>query len=277
MDAERIRKMAEIMEKEEIARALEVPLAVVESVLAGELEEIGPHTQVKVIEKPKFVRSRVIGILSPFWEAFRMMFSLAKEASRRDNVPSLLIDLSELGVMEAVVPKPKDFYYFTTASYKYSKDVGPSCVEVSKNIYAMFACASLEDNLQLTPEELVSLVKGAAEIAGYVWVFFPMNFEKWKLLAEVCDKILFYLQGDSVTALVNRILSRINSSKIVFVSDNYQILAQAKRIASSTGRQIHGVLFRENDPEEVLQFLGISSAKEGFFSKLLKTQMDKWR
>lgn len=69
--AERIRGMAEYFDAEQIARATGIPLAVVKGVLTGEvpdeaLEEYDPARppDVRVVERRRYVRSRLVGVLS---------------------------------------------------------------------------------------------------------------------------------------------------------------------------------------------------------------------
>ncbi len=70
--SEKILKMAEIMDTESISRAVEIPVDVVEGFLSGEINpeilqnyDINRKTEIRVVEKKRFISSKTIGVISP--------------------------------------------------------------------------------------------------------------------------------------------------------------------------------------------------------------------
>ena len=283
MDAERIRKMAEYMDESHIARTLGIPVDVVEGVLRGTISEeilkdydASRPADVRVVEKPRFIRSQIIGVMSPFlYECAEFITELAKESASKVEFPVLLVDLNEFSLVEhTLASKPDGYIYCTVTAYKYSKDLASSTMGFpgQRNLYVMFGVPTTAEELQPDERDIKDLLKVASESAGLVWVNFPTSSTKWKCLYEICDYVLCILKNIPECAnLARRLVASIVPSKTVFVSLDPSISGQIRRIVSRTADEDIAVLTCSNgDVSVVLNALGFETKKKkSFLERLL--------
>lgn len=281
MDAERIRKMADYMDESHIARTLGIPVEMVKGILNGTISEealkdynTSRPSDVRIVEKPKFVRSQVIGVMSPFLlECAELIVKLAKDSAARSDFPVLLIDLNEFSMIEHVVgSKPFGYIYCNVTAYKYSKEIDPNTMSLGHNLYVMFGAQGMGDHLQITEDDMKNLLTDASKTASLVWANFPVSPAKWKALYEACDYVLCVLKNIPECAnLARRLVSGIIPSKTVFVSLDLSISGQVRRIVSQTAGEDAAVLTCPNgDVSAVLNALGFEDKKKkSFLERLL--------
>lgn len=210
--AERIRRMAEIVDEEHIARALNIPLEVVRGVLTGEvpdeaLEDYDPARppDVRVVEKKKFVRSRSIGVASTGGcGATTLAASLAVLAAERSKGPVAAVDLNEFsGLGRALgldVTGERAAFYPNVSWWEFYG--AEECLVEHPAVAGLniaLGAATAERYLELKGEVVSARLKEISGMHAITFVDFPSWPGYWKELLPLVDVLLFVVRPDAAS------------------------------------------------------------------------------
>ena len=104
--ADRIRKMAESVEPEFIASSLRIPLDVVKGILSGEIPDEalnnydpGRPPELRVVEKKRYVRNKVIGVYGPGGTGATTIAGILSYQIARQGKRVFAVDLNEFSAL----------------------------------------------------------------------------------------------------------------------------------------------------------------------------------
>jgi len=208
--AKRIREMAEILDVEYIARALNMPVDTVRGVLSGEipdsaLDDFNPERppEVRLVEQEKFIRSKIIGILSTGGcGATTLTASLAVLSAKRSNLPMAAVDLNELSYLgyafgldvlgEQAAFYPNILWWNTTEDIKSSLVQHPAV----DNLSFVLGAATAERYTELKPDKIESSLKALMGAYSTVLVDCPTSPYLWKNVTPYLDLLIFVVRPD---------------------------------------------------------------------------------
>jgi len=200
--ADRIRGMAEYVDKESIAKAVGLPVHIIEGVLSGEipdeaLEEFDPSRppDIRVVEQKRFVRSRVIGILSPGGCGGTVLTaSLAALSSQRVKHAVAAFDFSEFPFLPAALGlNSQDAFSLNTiwnGDEDFKEKISHSYLK-NLHIYVSGGKSDL-----LTGGKTSSLLLKAGKEFNLVWVDCPSSPYLWPDTLPYMDLLLIVLRQD---------------------------------------------------------------------------------
>lgn len=210
--AERIREMAELLDEEHIARALGLPVEVVRGVLLGEvpdeaLDDFDPKRppDVRLVEKKKFVRSKLIGVCSTGGcGATTLTAVLAVISAKKSGLPVAAVDLNEfagLGPALGLNTMGEQAAFYPGISWWSGGDVGDSVVRhpALENLSLVLGAATTERWLELKFESLPVLLNKLAGTQAAVWVDCPASPALWEMVLSSLDVALFVLRCDAAS------------------------------------------------------------------------------
>lgn len=210
--AQRIREMAEIFDEEYIARALTIPLDVVKGVLSGEmpdevLEDYDPSRppDVRIIEHKKFVRSKLIGIVSTGGcGATTLTASLAVLSAKRMKDPVAAVDLNEfsqLGHTLGLDVAGEKAAFYPNVSWWESSGTRESAVQhpAIENLSVVLGAATAERYLELKKEVIVSSLKELSGAFAVTWVDCPSYPGRWAMIVPLLDVLIFVVRPDAAS------------------------------------------------------------------------------
>lgn len=259
--ADRIRQMAEYIGEEDIARALKVPVEVVRGVLEGTIAEADlegfeprPMSEVRVVEKARFLRSRVVGIVSTGGCGGTTLAGAMGVAAARSGVKTVVVDLNEFASIgpalgldlwgEEAIGQPN------VASWRSAADE----VEVEhpdfRGLFLIFGAETAERHNLLDFTKAQEMLRTLARKWGIVFVDCPSSPRLWPFVFAECDVLIFALRRDAssvrsfVQALpVLRVQLVADRCAVVFARPGPLSEAECRRvIARETGVPVLGVL-----------------------------------
>jgi MinD-like ATPase involved in chromosome partitioning or flagellar assembly len=207
---ERIREMAELLDEEYIARALNFPVDTVRGVLSGEipdsaLEKFDPlrPPEVRIVEQEKFVHSKLIGILSTGGcGATALTASLAVLSAKKSNLSVVAVDLNELSYLGYAfgldVLGEQAAFFPNILWWNTAKDVKSSLIQhpVVDNLFFVLGAATAERYAELRPDRVADSLKALAGAYSSVWVDCPTSPLLWKNITPYLDMLIFVVRPD---------------------------------------------------------------------------------
>jgi len=207
---ERIREMAELLDEEYIARALNIPVDTVRGVLSGEipdsaLEKFDPSRppEVRIIEQEKFVPSKLIGILSTGGcGATILTASLAVLSAQRKKLPVAAVDLNELSYLGYAfgmdVLGEQAAFFPNILWWNTAKDVKSSLIQHPEidNLFFVLGAATAERYAELRPDRVADSLKALAGAYSSVWVDCPTSPYLWKNVVPLLDMLIFVVRPE---------------------------------------------------------------------------------
>lgn len=210
--AQRIREMSKIVDEEYIVRALNIPLDIVKGVLSGEipdeaLEDFDPAKppDVRVVERKKFVRSKLIGIVSTGGcGATTLTASLAVLSAKRTKNPIAAVDLNEfshLGYALGLDVVGEKAAFYPNVSWWELSETGESAVQhpAVENLFVVLGAATAERHLELKEEVVASSLKELSGSYAVTWVDCPTWPGGWKTVAPLLDVLIFVVRPDAAS------------------------------------------------------------------------------
>lgn len=208
--AQRIREMAETLDVEYIARALNIPVETVEGVLSGNipdsaLDDFDPERppEVRLVEQKKFIHSKLIGILSTGGcGATTLTASLAVLSAKRSNLPVAAVDLNELSYLGYAfgldVLGEQTAFFPNILWWNTSEDVKSSLVQHPEidNLFFVLGAATPERYAELKPDKVTVSLKTLAGSYSTVWVDCPTSPYLWKNVTPYLDMLIFVVRPD---------------------------------------------------------------------------------
>jgi MinD-like ATPase involved in chromosome partitioning or flagellar assembly len=208
--AKRIRDMAEVLDVEYIARALNIPLETVEGVLSGEipdsaLEEFDPKRppDVRLVEQDKFIRSKLIGIISTGGcGATTLTASLSVLLANRSNLPVAAVDLNELSYLGYAfgldVLGEQAAFFPNILWWNNTEDVKSSLVQHPNvdNLSFVLGAATAERYAELKTDKIEGSLKSLMGAYSAVLVDCPTSPYLWKNLTPYLDLLIFVVRPD---------------------------------------------------------------------------------
>lgn len=206
----RIREMAEILDVEYIALALNIPVETVEGVLSGEipdsaLDNFDPERppDVRLVEQEKFVHSKLIGILSTGGcGATTLTASLAVLSAKKSNLSVAAVDLNELSYLgytfgldvlgEQAAFLPNILWWNNSDNVKNSLVQHP----IIDNLFFVLGAATAERYSELKPDKITDSLKALAGAYSTVWVDCPTSPLLWKNVTPYLDMLIFVVRPD---------------------------------------------------------------------------------
>lgn len=213
--AERIRKMAQFLDIEHIARTLNLSVDVVQGVLDGEvsdkvLRNYNPAypPDVRVVEKKKFVRSRVIGIVSPGGcGATTLTAALALLSAAESSLPISALDLNEFaalgGVLGVDAMGERAVRYPNILWWPGELDEITVRHAELENLLILLGAPTTERYMEIKMDMVDSLLAAMAQRFLITWVDCPTSVQSWKTMLPWMDLIVIVLRADefSLSAL----------------------------------------------------------------------------
>jgi len=207
---ERIREMAELLDEEYIARALNIPVDTVRGVLSGEipdsaLEKFDPSRppEVRIVEQEKFVPSKLIGILSTGGcGATILTASLAVLSAQRKKLPVAAVDLNELSYLGYAfgmdVLGEQAAFFPNILWWNTAKDVKSSLIQHPEidNLFFVLGAATAERYAELRPDRVADSLKALAGAYSVVWVDCPTSPYLWKNVVPLLDMLIFVVRPE---------------------------------------------------------------------------------
>lgn len=208
--AQRIRDMSEHLGEEHIARALDLPVDVVHGVLKGTisdevLKDYDPARplDVRLVEKKKYVRSRIIGVLSPGGcGATTLTASLASLAARSSGQPVAVLDFNEYATMGSVLGidnrREKAALYPNILWWN-----GNNIKEVFikhpniENMSIVLGAATTERHQEIDFQATASLLEEVARFHSLTWADCPLSPVLWPYLLPKMDLVIIVLRADT--------------------------------------------------------------------------------
>lgn len=251
--ADRIRGMAEYVDKESIAKAVGLPVHIIEGVLSGEipdevLEEFDPSRppDIRVVEQKRFVRSRAIGILSPGGCGGTVLTaSLAAVSSQRVKHAVAAFDFSEFPFLSAAlgVNFNQDAFALNTiwsGNESFKERISHSRLK-NLHIYVPGKRSDL-----LTGGKTASLLSRAGKEFNLVWVDCPSSPSLWPDTLPYIDLLLIVLKQDfaglnTLNAILPLLENILDRSAIIFNFDGLRgglSAAECRKAARTLGGDI---------------------------------------
>lgn len=210
--ARRIREMAKIVDEEHIAKALNIPLGVVKGVLSGEmpdeiLKDYDPARppDVRVVERKKFVRSKIIGVVSTGGSgATTLAASLSIFSAKSTKDPVAVVDLNEFSglgyTLGLDVAEEKAAFYPNVSWWKPAGAAEGMVQHPSvENLSIVLGAATAERHLELKSEVVAACLKEISEGHAVTWVDCPSWPGWWKAVVPLFDILLFVVRPDAVS------------------------------------------------------------------------------
>lgn len=210
--AQRIRELAKTVDEEFIARALSIPLEVVKGVVSGEipdeaLEDYDPAKppDVRIIEHKKFVRSKLIGIVSTGGcGATTLTASLAVLSAKRTKNPIAAVDLNEfshLGHALGLDVVGEKAAFYPNISWWSINDAGEIMVQhpAVGNLSVLLGAATAERYLELEDEAVESVLKEVSGSHAVTWVDCPSYPARWVTVVPLLDVLIFVVRSDAAS------------------------------------------------------------------------------
>ncbi len=208
--AKRIREMAEILDVEYIARALNMPVDTVRGVLSGEipdsaLDDFNPERppEVRLVEQEKFIRSKIIGILSTGGcGATTLTASLSVLLANRTNFPVAAVDLNELSYLGYAfgldVLGEQAAFFPNILWWNNTEDVKSSLVQHPNvdNLSFVLGAATAERYAELKTDKIEGSLKSLMGAYSAVLVDCPTSPYLWKNLTPYLDLLIFVVRPD---------------------------------------------------------------------------------
>lgn len=208
--AKRIREMAEILDVEYIAQALNIPLETVEGILSGEipdsaLDDFDPERppDVRLVEQKKFIHSKMIGVVSTGGcGATTLAASLAVLSAKRSKLSVAAADLNELSYLGYAfgldVLGEQAAFFPNILWWNNSNDVKNSLVQHPEidNLFFALGAATAERYTELKPGKIASSLKSLARAYSTVWVDCPTSSYLWKNVTPYLDMLIFVVRPD---------------------------------------------------------------------------------
>lgn len=204
--ADRIRQMAELLTEEQIARALSLDVDVVRGVLDGSvpdetLADFDPAKppDVRVVETRRYVRSRVIGVVSPGGcGATTVAATLAVLALKNTGQPVLAVDLNEFAALGPALGL--DAWRENAALYPnlgwFSGRLEDLLLEhpVLPGLHLALGAVTAERHAEIKDAETL-LKEGAKRFATMI-VDCPSSPRLWPAVLPECDYVFYVCRND---------------------------------------------------------------------------------
>lgn len=210
--ADKIRKMSQILDEEHIARALGIQTEIVRGILSGNipdsaLKDYNPANppDVRIVEKKKFVRSKLVGVFSTGGcGATTLTASLAVLSAKRSGQPVAVVDLNEfssLGHALGLDVSGEQAAFFPNVLWWGSSETKDTIVQHPgiKNLNIVFGAATTERYIELKHDVINKALGDIAGLAAMTWVDCPLSPVSWKSIAPVLDMIVFVLRPDMIS------------------------------------------------------------------------------
>jgi len=202
--------MAEVLEEEYIARALNIPVDTVRGVLSGEIPDcalekfdLSRPPEVRIIEQEKFVPSKLIGILSTGGcGATILTASLAVLSAQRKKPPVAAVDFNELSYLGYVfgmdVLGEQAAFFPNILWWNTAKEVKSSLIQHPEidNLFFVLGAATAERYAELRPDRVADSLKALAGAYSSVWVDCPTSPYLWKNVVPLLDMLIFVVRPE---------------------------------------------------------------------------------
>lgn len=200
---DRIREMSVNLDPEVIAQAVKMPLKVVQDVIAGEIlddaladYEPGKAQPIKVITKNKFVRSKVIGVLSVIPSALTASLAMASYSRLKHAIAC--IDLNEYGCLPLLlgltmadgrIPQGMNFIWDDAF------DKGTPHPQLDR-LYLYSPALTTQKHNDLDTDFMDSIVGSISNEFGLTWVELPSSPRLFPAVLHSIDMILLPVMQD---------------------------------------------------------------------------------
>lgn len=197
---DRIREMSEYCECDAISEAVGVPVQIVEGILSGEipdeaLEKFNPNRppDYRVVEQHKFVRSKVVGVISPGGCGATTITTVAGLLSAQKNKQkTAIIDLNEIphvGHLTGVnIPKHNKPNYIEDIVH----------YPIVDNVFIWPGLSDIRkiDSLATVGTQLIEY---ASKTFSNIWIDCPTSPSLWAELLPKLDLVLPVLRMESTS------------------------------------------------------------------------------
>lgn len=206
---DRIRKMAELLSSEEIAKAIEMPEEVVRGVLNGEipdsvLDEYDPEKplEIRVVEKKRFLRSRSIGVIGTSDTGASLLAAyLAVGLAKRTKYDVALADFKELSAQKYILGVGKnnigslnfawdDKERFTGKGNKH---------HIVSNLAIYLGATGIAKHRELNENRIINLLQDLNNNYGAVIVDCPHGVNNWEDLMSYLDIIIVGVEQNNLS------------------------------------------------------------------------------
>ena len=204
--AERIRKMAELIEPEYIAASLKLPLEVVKGVLNGEipdevLEKYDPARppEVRVVEKKQYVRNRTIAVYGPGGTGATTvagMLALVLAGQKRTVCAVDLAEYAALGPFLGVDCWREKAVKYPNVLWLVGKAGELEVPTERETLKVVLGAASAKKHLEIDWERVRSWLEELARRHEILVLDLPRNLERGRPLVEVADCLILVLKSD---------------------------------------------------------------------------------
>lgn len=212
--AKRVREMAAYVDEEHIAKAVGLKVEVVRGIIRGEIDDgdIGEYDyekppDVRIVEKRRYVRSKVVGAVSPGGcGATTLLASLAVLSAAQTGLPVVAVDLNEfasLGVPLGIdVAGENAVKYPNVLWWAEQVDVEEIAVQYPdvENLNVIIGAATAQRHMEMKPETAAALIRSLAKKYYLTWVDCPTHPAFWPEIVPEMDIFIFVLRTDRVSA-----------------------------------------------------------------------------
>ncbi|MGB9886811.1 MAG: hypothetical protein ACPLRW_07435 [Moorellales bacterium] len=220
--------MAEYIGAEDIARALGLPVEVVRGVLEGTVAEsdlrgFEPRrgSEIRVVAKERFLRSRVIAVVSPGGCGGTTLAAAMGVAAARSGVRTVVVDLNEFASVGPALGL--DVWGEDAVGYPnvLSWRSGVDEVEVEhpeiRGLFVVFGAETAERHNALEFETVREMLRILPRRWGCVVVDCPSSPRLWPYVLPECDVLLFVLRRDS--SAVRAFLEALPAVRSLFLAE----------------------------------------------------------
>lgn len=255
--ADRIRKMAESVDPELIASSLRIPLDIVKGILSGEIpDEIldsydpGKPPELRVVEKKKYVHSKIIGVFSPGGCGATTVTALISLIASENIEDVLAIDLNEYGQLAYKLEHRKPTGYKNLLGFP-GMDLEDLVVK-TEGLSVVPGAPTVQLYQRMPVDDMATLISTASKQYELVVVDLPHTTQWLPVFAEECDYIIIVGKCDYYSIMsVSNIAEYLNMPDKLMVLCNQSgfpdslTAAECKNSLRALGINILGVLPRE--------------------------------
>lgn len=214
----KIIKMSEFMDAESIAKAVEIPLEIIEGFIQGEIAEevlsnydVTKPAEIRIVEQKTFIRSRTVGVVATN-EINRSLVTanMAVRLAKRVNQDVALIDLAELtsqAVYLDLNSKDKvgslNFLMEANDTFKSKGQPHP----LIENLALFLGSTNPINHQNLTEEKMIDIIEDVSSNYGIVLIECPSGI-------KYLDKILPSL--DLIVVVTGQNMVELNKYKHIF-------------------------------------------------------------
>lgn len=223
--AETICNMAKYLDEESIAKAVGVPLKIIQGLLTGEIpnEAIDQYDpakppEIRVVEQTKYHRSKIIGFVSS-GGCGASTISAALTLSLK-KYPVLAVDLNEYANLSNLLAKKKPGLTPTALGWARGSNID-FIITPNMNYDLILGVSNIHEYLMSMPTKMASLIREASKRYEYLIVDCPGIPYLWEEVFKELDLIIWVNRTDpaslhSLQHLENLISPFKNKTMVLF-------------------------------------------------------------